>query len=416
MTEAMESQQPVDASPGRGLNRLLASTGVSIAGQGMVLAAVPLLAARLTTDPFEVSLTVAATYAAWLVVGLPAGALVDRWPRRTTMVVADVVRAVVVGALAIAVLTGAVQLWALVGCVFLLGVAGCFFDPAAQAALPLVVGRNQQRLATANGRIWSLDLFGRSMVGPPLGAALFVLGASIPFFGNAIAFLLSALLLVGLGRMAPPPTVAEHPPVLRAVREGLSYLVRHSELRLLTIGMAVFNFVYNVAYSTLVLFARERLHVTETGFGFLLAASAVGGLAAGYFVPKMRRQLPASGIYGAGLLAQGCGWVLVLISPNAWVAGAALAMVGAASMSVTVLGGTARQRLTSDGLLGRVSATTRVAGIGVAALGAVAGGVIASAGGVTRPLLTAAGIAGVAAVIMATSAKLVPTRSGRDAA
>lgn len=415
MTEAMASQQPADASLGRGLNRLLASTGVSIAGQGMVLAAVPLLAARLTTDPFEVSLTVAATYAAWLVVGLPAGALADRWPRRTTMVVADVVRAVIAGALAVTVLTGAVQLWALVACVFLLGVAGCFFDPAAQAALPLVVGRDQQRLATANGRIWSLDLIGRSMVGPPLGAALFVLGASIPFFGNAIAFLISAALLVGLGRMAPPPTVAEHPPVFRSVREGLSYLARHSELRLLTVGMAIFNFVYNVAYSTLVLFARERLHVTETGFGFLLAASAVGGLAAGYFVPKIGRQLPARGIYGAGLLAQGCGWLLVLVSPNPWIAGVAIALVGAASMSVTVLGGTARQRLTPDELLGRVSATTRVAGIGVAALGAIAGGMIANAGGLSSSLLTAGVMAGLAGGLLAAWAGKLPTNGTRDA-
>lgn len=400
MTEAMEDQQPVDASPGRGLNRLLASTGVSIAGQGMVLAAVPLLAARLTSDPFEVSLTVGAAYAAWLVVGLPAGALVDRWPRRTTMVVADVVRAVVVGGLAVAVLTGAVQLWALVACVFLLGIAGCFFDPASQAALPLVVGRDQHRLATANGRIWSLDLFGRSMVGPPLGAALFVLGASIPFFGNAIAFLISAVLLVGLGRMAPPTTVSERQPVLRSVREGLHYLARHGELRLLTIGMAIFNFVYNVAYSTLVLFARERLHVTESGFGFLLAASAVGGLAAGYFVPKVRRQLSGPGIYGAGLLAQGCGWALVLVSPSPWVAGVALALVGAASMTVTVLGGTARQRLTPDDLLGRVSATTRVAGIGVAALGAITGGLVASMS-LMGSLVTAAGMATLAGCVFA---------------
>lgn len=413
MTEAMERQQPVDASPGRGLNRLLASTGVSIAGQGMVLAAVPLLAARLTSDPFKVSLTVAATYAAWLVVGLPAGALVDRWPRRSTMVVADVVRAVVVGALAIAVLTGAVQLWVLVACVFLLGIAGCFFDPAAQAALPLVVGRDQQRLATANGRIWSLDLLGRSMVGPPLGAALFVLGASIPFFGNAITFLISATLLVGLGRMAPPPAVAEHPPVVRSVREGLGYLARHSELRLLTIGMAVFNFVYNVAYSTLVLFARERLHVTETGFGFLLASAAVGGLAAGYFVPKIRRHLPARGIYGGGLLIQGCGWVLVLVSPNAWIAGVALALVGAASMSVTVLGGTARQRLTPDELLGRVSATTRVAGIGVAALGAIAGGMIANVAGIAAALFTASVLSGFAACTLSAWGAAAAVRARR---
>ncbi len=397
----MESQQPIEASPGRGLNRLLASTGVSIAGQGMVLAAVPLLAARLTTDPFEVSLTVAASYAAWLIVGLPAGALVDRWPRRTTMVVADLVRAVLVGGLAVAVLTGVAQLWTLVACVFLLGVAGCFFDPAAQAALPLVVGRDQRRLATANGRIWSLDLLGRSMIGPPLGAALFVLGASIPFFGNAVAFLLSAVLLIGLGRMAPATTVADHPPVLRSVREGLSYLSRQRELMLLTIGMAAFNFVYNIAYSTLVLFARERLHVTETGFGFLLAASAVGGLVAAYLVPKLRFQPPARAIYGAGLASQGVGWLLVLVAPNAWLGGVALSLVGAASMSVTVLGGTARQRLTRDELLGRVSATTRVAGIGAAAVGALLGGVVGDAFGPTGSIVAAVGGSAAASLVFA---------------
>lgn len=410
----MESQQPIEASPGRGLNRLLASTGVSIAGQGMVLAAVPLLAARLTSDPFEVSLTVAAGYAAWLVVGLPAGALVDRWPRRTTMVIADLVRAVLVGGLGVAVLAGVAQLWTLVACVFLLGVAGCFFDPAAQAALPLVVGRDQKRLAIANGRIWSLDLLGRSMVGPPFGAALFVLGASIPFFGNGVAFLISAVLLVGLGRMAPAATVAEHPPVLRSVREGLTYLVRHRELRTLTVGMVAFNFIYNVAYSTLVLFARERLHVTEAGFGFLLAASAVGGLAAGYLVPKLRVEPPPRSIYGVGLGTQGVGWLLVLVTPNAWIGGLALAVVGAASMSVTVLGGTARQRLTPDDLMGRVSATTRVAGIGVAALGAIAGGAIANVVGLSGSLLTAVALAGLTSGFL-TGAGVLTGKRRRDA-
>ncbi|MEW1952803.1 MFS transporter [Terrabacter sp. NPDC080008] len=414
MTEAMEDQQPVDASPGRGLNRLLASTGVSIAGQGMVLAAVPLLAARLTSDPFQVSLTVAATYAAWLVVGLPAGALVDRWPRRITMVVADLSRAVIVGALAVAILTGVAQLWILVTSVFLLGVAGCFFDPAAQAALPLVVGRDQQRLATANGRIWSLDLLGRSLIGPPLGAALFALGASIPFFGNAVAFLVSAGLLVGLGQMAPATHAVAHPPVLRSAREGLRYLVRHGELRRLTIGMATFNFIYNVAFSTLVLFARDRLHVPEAWFGALLAASAAGGIVSGYLVPKLRRQFTARSIYAAGLLVQGCGWLLVFVAPNGWFAGISLALVGAASMAVTVLGGTARQRLTPDALLGRVSATTRVAGIGAAALGAIVGGLIADAQGLSGNLLTASVLAGASALLLVLRFGATPRGAGYE--
>lgn len=413
MTEAMEDQQPVDASRGRGVNRLLASTGVSIAGQGMVIAAVPLLAARLTSDPFQVSLTVAATYAAWLVVGLPAGALVDRWPRRITMVVTDLARALIVGALAVAVLTDAAQIWVLVACVFFLGVAGCFFDPAAQAALPQVVGRDPQQLATANGRIWSLDLLGRSLIGPPLGAALFAVGAAIPFFGNSVAFLVSAALLVGLGRMAPSVRHDAHPPVFRSVREGLAYLGRSAELRRLTVGMAMFNFVYNVSFSTLVLFARDRLHVPEAWFGALLAASAAGGLISGYLVPKLGRQLTARSIYAAGLLVQGCGWLLVSIASNGWIAGIALALVGAASMAVTVLGGTARQRLTPDALLGRVSATTRVAGIGMAALGAICGGLIANGTSLAWPIVSASGMAGVGSLLMLAMRRSAPSETRR---
>lgn len=396
----MESQQSVEVPEGRGLYRLLASTGVSIAGQGMVLAAVPLLAARLTSDPFQVSLTVAATYAAWLVVGLPAGALVDRWPRRATMVIADIVRALLIAGLAWAVMAGVAQMWLVILSVFLLGVASCFFDPAAQAALPMVVGRDQDALAAANGRMWSLDLLGRNLIGPPLGAALFVASAALPFFGNGVTFALSALLLVGLGRLAPPAVADVHPKLMRSVRDGIAYLARNPELRMLTIGMALFNFTYNVAYSTLVLFARDHLHVSEAGFGVFLAAAAVGGLTAGYLVPKIKRELRASTIYAVGLAAQALGWLIVVAVPNAWVAGAALAVIGAASMAVTILGGTARQKLTPDSHLGRVSATTRVAGIGAAAFGAVVGGLVGSLSGVAGALIAATVVASLASALL----------------
>lgn len=128
--------------------------------------------------------------------------------------------------------------------------------------------------------------------------------ARLGCFGHALAFLISAALLVGLGPMTPPVDAAAHAPVLRSVREGLGHLGRHAELRRLTVGMAVFNFVCNIAFSTKVLFARDRLHVPEAWFELLMAASAIGGLAAGYLVPKSRPQFTAQTIY--------------LIGPGAW--------------------------------------------------------------------------------------------------
>src|SRR3954451_14535957 len=85
---------------------LLASTAISITGDGAFLAAAPLLAAALTRNPIAVSTVTAAVYVPWLVFGLPAGALVDRWHRRRVMVSADLARAAVLAVLVGAMVAG----------------------------------------------------------------------------------------------------------------------------------------------------------------------------------------------------------------------------------------------------------------------------------------------------------------------
>lgn len=398
MTEQMAAQQSTEVPTSRGLGRLLASTGVSIAGQGMVIAAVPLMAASLTRSPMGVSITVAATYAAWLIAGLPAGALVDRWHRRVTMVVADLVRAALLGLFALAVMTDKASLWLLIAVVFLVGVAGCFFDPAAQTAIPAVVGRDQQTLAKANGRIWSLDLLGRSLVGPPVGAALFAVAAVLPFAANAVTFAISALFLVGLGHLGRPAHAQhEQTRLPRSVADGISFLARHRELRGLTLGMASFNLVYNLGYATLVLFAQERLGLDDRGFGILLAMLAVGGLLAGWLSPRLSGRVSTLRMYAGCLLMQAVAWAAVALVQAPIVAGLALALVGLASMTATVIGATARQSLTPDQMLGRVSAGTRVVGLGAAGVGALAGGAIAALGSASSPFLAAALVAAAAA-------------------
>jgi len=85
---------------------LLASTAISLTGDGAFLAAAPLLAAALTRNPVAVSTVTAAVYVPWLVFGLPAGALVDRWHRRRVMVTADLARAGVLAVLVGAMVAG----------------------------------------------------------------------------------------------------------------------------------------------------------------------------------------------------------------------------------------------------------------------------------------------------------------------
>jgi MFS family permease len=368
----------------------------------MVIAAVPLMAASLTRSPIGVSITVAATYAAWLIAGLPAGALVDRWHRRVTMVVADLVRAALLAVFAVAVMADKASLWLLIAVVFLVGVAGCFFDPAAQAAIPAVVGRDQQTLAKANGRIWSLDLLGRSLVGPPVGAALFAVAAVLPFAANAVTFAISALFLVGLSHLGRPAHAQhEQMRLARSVADGISFLACHRELRGLTLGMASFNFVYNLAYATLVLFAQERLGLDERGFGVLLAMLAVGGPLAGWLSPKLSGRVSTLRMYAGCLLAQALAWAAVTLVESTIVASLALTVVGFASMTATVIGATARQSLTPDHLLGRMSAATRVVGLGTAGVGALLGGLAGEVGTTRTPLLAAAMVGLVAALSFA---------------
>src|SRR4051794_11092691 len=128
------------APPRRGLGYLLASTGVSVTGDGILLAAAPLMAAALSRDPLAVASVTAAGYAAWLFLGLPAGALVDRWSRRKVMVIADLSRALILVGFVALVLTDLASIAALATAVFLIGVGSCFFDPAAQAMIPAIVG------------------------------------------------------------------------------------------------------------------------------------------------------------------------------------------------------------------------------------------------------------------------------------
>lgn len=210
MSNAVDGQQSSTVARPTGINRLLASTAVSLIGQGAVAAAAPLLAASLTSSPLAVASVTAARSAASLIVGLPAGAFVDRWARRSTMIGADLIRSVVLIGLALMVAAGWATIPLVIVCVFVIASAGCFFDPAAQAAIPALVGREDTRALTrANGWLWGLDVFGRSLLGPPLGAALFVVAAWFPFGLNAATFAASALLLIGVSRL-PAPTRGGH--------------------------------------------------------------------------------------------------------------------------------------------------------------------------------------------------------------
>ena len=374
----------------RGVGPLLASTAISVTGDGAFIAAAPLLAASLTRNPVAVSTVTAAFYLPWLLTGLLAGALVDRWPRRPVLVAADLVRAVILTMLAALVFVRAVNVLFLVTVVLLVGIAQCFFDSAAQATIPAVVGRDKEALTHTNGRFWALDTVGRSLIGPPLGSTTFALNKTLPFLGDALSFLASAVLVSRLPRV--PASDGPREGLLTAVREGLQHLIHTRDLRALAFSMGAYNFGYNLAIATFVLYAKDVLRVADAGYGVLLAAMAVGGVIAGWRAASLTRRLSYRQVQAAALLVQGLAWAGVALAPNAVVVGLLFTFLGAGSSLASVAVGSARQALTPDKLLGRVVSAFRLFGLGAAGLGALAGGFVADWQGLRAPLLVAAAL------------------------
>jgi len=388
MTVTQKNELAAPAPRGqRGRIALLSAAGISITGDGALIAAAPLMAAQLSRDAVQVGLVAASFFAAVGIFGLPAGALVDRWNLKWTMIVSDLARAIVLVLFAALVLTGAATIPALVLTMFLVGIGACFYDPAVQAAIPEVVGRNEAELNRINSRLWAIDTFGRSLAGPPLGAAAFAWRASAPFVGDALSFLASAIFLTRLPD-SHKQAESNKTSLWRAVRQGVVYVATHTKLRALAIGQMSYNLPFNVSFAMLVLFAQDHFGLGSVGFGLLLATGAVGGVAAGWLAPHLANKVSTYGAYAIALAIQGAVW-LTVATTNVWTAAAALAILGATSTVITVVGSTARQMITPPDYLGRVVAVTRLLGFGSAAVGGILGGFVAHWIGLEGPFFVA---------------------------
>ncbi|GAA3247015.1 hypothetical protein GCM10010532_091740 [Dactylosporangium siamense] len=376
---------------------LLYSTGISVTGDGAFLAAGPLLAASLTRDPVAIAAVTAVFYAPWLVFGLPAGALVDRWPRHTVMITADLFRAALLALLTVLVAVGHASIPALIALITLVGIAHIFFDSASQASIPAIVGRDKDTLAHVNGRFWAIDTVGRLLLGPPLGSLTFAVNRLIPFALDAVSFLLSALFV----RNLPPaePATGPHEPIGAAIRAGVRHLLHTRDLRLLAISLGAHNFGYNMALATFVLYVTDVLDVPDALYGVLLAASALGGIVAGWRARRLTRNLTYRQVVATVHVMQALSWAGIALSGNVWIAALMFVTIGAGGSLSSVAVGSARQSLTPDGLIGRVVSAFRLVGVGAGGVGALAGGVIADRFGLTTPLLCTVGLQLTAAML-----------------
>lgn len=379
----------------RDFRTLFAASALSHLGSNVGYVALPLLAVTaLDASPGQVGVLTALSTAAFLVIGLPAGAWVDRLPVRRVLVIADAARAALLASLPLAWWLGVLSLPQLFAVALLTGTATVFFDVGSQSALPQLVGRD--RLVPANAALVSL-MAGAQITGRGAGGALVqLLTAPLAVLGGAAAYLVSAVGLTRIPRSpAPPARPAAAGRRLRAeMAEGLRHVLGRRELRALALTATFTNLGAQMINAMLpVLFVRELglpagalgLYWAVGGVGILLGARLARPLAARFGHGR------TLGLAGACLAPAALAVALIGSGPWLWVASAGWLGATAKTGIDNVLGVTVRQHLTPDALLGRMNATFRFVLTGALAVGSALAGLIAEVAGVRTAIWIGAG-------------------------
>lgn len=372
-------------APGRlgtGFRWLMASTWVSNLGDGMAMAAGPLLVASQTNRPVLVSLAFGLQTLPWLLFGLFAGALADRVNRKTMAVVIDLVRAAVLAVLAATIVTDSVSIAVVLVALFLMGTAEVFVDTASVTLLPMLVARDD--LAIGNARMQTGYVTLNHLVGPPLGAALFATGMVWPFAGQALLIVAGAVLISRLTISAPP--AREVRTRVRAdIAEGFRWVVRHPAVRTLVLTIFTFNITFGAAWSVLVLYARDRLGLGSIGFGLLTTVSAVGGIAGTVSYGWITRRVSLGDLMRIGLIVETVTHLTLALTTTPWLAMLIFFVFGAHAFIWGTTSSAVRQRAVPSELQGRVASVNGVGVFGGLVFGSAIGGVIADHWGLTAP-------------------------------
>ena len=376
----------------RDFGHLWAAETVSQVGTQVTQLALPVLAVGvLAATPFQMGVLTALETAAFLLIGLPAGAWVDRWRRRRVLVAADLVRAVVLATLPVAWALDALTLGQLFVVAAVTGTATVFFDVAYQSYLPSLVGRDQ--IVDGNGKLEASRAVAQ-VAGPGVGGVLLrVIGAPWLIAVDAVSFLLSALLLGGIRHRDVVPDKADRRPLRAEIAEGLSFVVRHPLLRRIVACTGTSNLFSTITGTLLVLFALRELDLSESTLGLVFSAGAVGGLVGAVTAARFARWVGEGRSIPLSVLVAVPFAVLVpLADLGAPVPLLVVSQFGFSWVVVVynVTQVSFRQRLCPPALLGRMNASVRFIVYGTMPLGALLGGALGTWLGVVPALWVAA--------------------------
>jgi hypothetical protein len=371
----------------------LSGQAVSLLGDGLAALAIPLLVLDLSRSPLISALSAASVTVGYLMVGLPAGVLVDRVDPWRVLVLTDALSAGLFAALFGFAAAGALAVWLVLAVAFAAGACSVF----AQTALAVVV----RDLFPAAGLIRAnsaLELASQlSLVaGPAVVGALAAVGSiNLALLADAITFAVSLLSLLVLGRWRPGPPVRRGGRAWRGMgadlRAGLRYVASVRVLVILTVIQMVVNLCL-AAEKLIVFYARDTLGLTTSLVALVVAAGGVGGVAGALIASRLAGWIGEIRLIVIAIVAAGAAMAAMSAAGSAPSLMAANAAYTGAVVVASLVNRTQRQRIVPRAMLGRVTSGVRVLFLAVDPVGVVLAGTATSAlGGDPRPVFLAAG-------------------------
>jgi MFS family permease len=390
---------PVDATRRRGglwhhrdFRRLWIGETVSQFGSSVSNLALPLVAILvLHASTFEVALLAVFESLAFLLVGLPAGAWVDRMRYRWVLITNDLVRFAALGSIPLAQALGTLTIGQMYGVALAVSVSTVFFDVAYQSYLPELVDRDA--LVEGNAKLQASESVAQ-VAAPGIGGLLIqALTAPYAVLIDAASFLWSAGWVAAIRTKVPKPERKADRHLGREIAEGLRFVLGNRMLRAIATCTGTGNFFTSMGFSVFYVLLARDLHLSPGIIGLIGALPAVGGLIGSLTAARIARWLGQGPAIWISALAFGAPAFLFPYLHRDWtlaVLPVAQIVFWMAGVLYNITQVSFRQGLCPPHLLGRMNATIRFMVWGTMPLGALAGGALGSTIGVRNTLLVAA--------------------------
>ncbi|MEW2813249.1 MFS transporter [Streptomyces massasporeus] len=370
--------------------RLFAATALGQLGDRIIFLALPLVAIMaLDADEFQVGLLTTMTTAGSLLVGLPAGAWVDRMRKRSVMISTDMARSFALLTIPVAWSADLLTIWWLYAVALFHGCLTVFFDVAYISYLPHLVGR--AHLVEGNSKLSAIrsvtSIGGPSIAGPMVGW----IGAPATLLASSIGMAMSGLLAMSIRNreQQPESNPGERPQLGREIKEGLKFVLTYPALRAIILGDGIFNLFLVLYQAMLLVFLEREIGLNSFEIGLILSGMGCGALLGALLATRISRRVGHGPvIWIAPLLTCPLTGLMPMARPgwSVYVAAVGLASLSMGGVVRVVAQSSFQQALTPDHLLGRMSATARFVSWGGIPLGGFLGGVSGSAFGAQRTL------------------------------